>query len=76
MISKAFIESPEYQEFKAILVESFQNKPLRIKTEDCSNEVIARQVEGYAIASKSLTRAIKKFEGQVVQNYKEAQKFI
>lgn len=65
MITKGFIESTEYQEFKSILTDVLQNKPINLKTEGKTNEMIAREVTAYEIAAKMVERAIKRFERQV-----------
>lgn len=76
MISKSFIESAEYQEFKQILAEEIQLKPLKIKTDGKSNETIAREITAFEIASKMISRSISKFEKKAVLNQKEKQRFI
>jgi hypothetical protein len=76
MITQSFIDSKEYQEFKSILADTLQNKPINLKTEGKTNEMIAREVVAYEIAAKSVERAIRRFESKVVKPLKEEQKFI
>ena len=65
MLTKSFLDSPEYQEFKLILADTIQNKPVNLKTEGKTNEMIAREVTAWEIAAKLVDKAIKKFERQV-----------
>lgn len=60
----SFLQTPEYQEFKAILKDELQNTPLKLKTEGKTNEMIAREVNAYEIASKAVDKALKRFERQ------------
>lgn len=76
MITKAFLESREYQEFKTLLTDTIQNKPINLKTEGKTNEMIAREVTAYEIASHLIEKAIRKFERQIETAIKEKQKFI
>ncbi len=68
MITQAFLDNPEYKEFKEFLLEERTNKPLKLKTDGKTNEMIAREVTAFEIASKLLDRTIKKFERQVKRN--------
>jgi hypothetical protein len=76
MITKGFIESLEYQEFKQIMKDELQYKPVKIKTEGKTNEMIARELNAYEIASKALDKAIRRFEGQVRAEHKQKQNWV
>ena len=76
MISQAFINGSEYQEFKLILKDLVENKPINLKTEGKTNEMIAREVTAYEIAAKTLDKAFRKFESQVKQPIRQEQKYI
>ena len=76
MISQAFISGAEYQEFKTILKDMVENKPINLKTDGKTNEMIAREVTAYEIAAKTLDKAFRKFESQVNRPIKEEQKYI
>jgi len=76
MITQSFIDSKEYQEFKSILADTLQNKPIKLKTDGKTNEMIAREVTAYEIAAKSVERAIRRFESKVTKPLKKEQKFI
>lgn len=58
----SFLQSPEYQEFKAILKDELQNTPLKLKTEGKTNETIAREVTAHEIAAKLVEKSLKRFE--------------
>ena len=64
MISKLFLDSPDYQTFKHILADILMNKPVDFVTKGKSNEVIAREVEARVMAVALVNKAIKKFEAQ------------
>jgi len=76
MISQSFIEGQEYQAFKQILFDELKYKPLKIKTDGKTNEMIAREVTAYEIGAKLVEKAIKRFERGAVQPFKESKKFI
>jgi len=60
----SFIKSQDYQEFKSFMLAQFVEKPLKIKTEGKSNEVVAREVETSNKAAEKLLKGFKKFENQ------------
>lgn len=64
----SFLQTPEYQEFKQLLKDELQNKPLNLKTDGKTNEMIAREVTAYEIASKAVDRALKRFERQATND--------
>jgi len=71
MITKSFIDGQEYQTFKEILKDTTQNKPMRLKTDGKTNEVIAREVTAFELAAKMVERAFKKFEKTVLMPVKK-----
>jgi DNA-binding MurR/RpiR family transcriptional regulator len=66
MITKSFLDSPEYQEFKEMLRDELELKPIHLKTEGKSNETIAREVTAHEFATKIVTKAMRKFERQLL----------
>jgi hypothetical protein len=71
MITQTFLNSPEYKEFKEFLMKERVYNPIKIKTRDRSNEVIAREVEAHAIACRLINTTIKKFEQQALTTVKK-----
>lgn len=76
MITKSFLESLEYSEFKLYLEDNLLNKPIDLNTENKTSEQIAREVAAYEIAAKMVIKTIKRFERQVMMQVKEKQKFV
>ena len=76
MISKDFITGQEYQQFKEILLNEIQFKPITLKTSGKSNEVIAREVEGYAKACMIIKKAITAFERKASSGLIDKQRYI
>ncbi len=65
MITQSFLQSGEYAQFKEILKEELTFKPITIKTDGKTNEVVAREVAAYEMAVKIVSKAFKKFERMV-----------
>lgn len=76
MLTKSFIESLEYQDFKKILKDELQYKAIKIKTEGKTNEMIAREITAYETASKVVDKAIRRMESQVKIEHKQKQNWV
>lgn len=76
MITKSFIDSPEYQEFKSILEEELINSPIKLKTEGKTNEMIAREITAREIAVKMIKKVFNSFERQTSKILEQKQRFI
>lgn len=68
MISESFIKSTEYLTLKEYLNDEIVNRPLKIKTDDRTNEAIAREVEAFGLAAKMVKKAISNFERLTVSS--------
>jgi hypothetical protein len=75
MITESFIKGHEYQEFKQILGDTLLHKPIKIKTEGKTNEVIAREVASREMAVKLIQSAIRSFEKGVSPTTSTKQSF-
>lgn len=65
MITQSFLQSSEYGQFKELLKGELTFKPITIKTDGKTNEVIAREVAAYEMAVKIVSKTFKKFERMV-----------
>ena len=69
---KSFIQSAEYQEFKAFIMAQMVDKPIEVKTDGKSAEVIALEYKACELAGKKILKAIKRFERLVPKEIKPA----
>lgn len=71
MIPRTFLENEHYLTFKQMLIDELMLKPVKIKTDGKTNEILARELNAYEIASKSVEKTIRKFERQTLSDVKE-----
>ena len=73
---KAFIASQDYQDFKAFIMAQLVDKPIEVKTDGKTAEIIALEYKACELAGKKIAKAIKRFERLVPKEIKPVVRLI